>query len=130
MKHLKHSQVAQLDRKLERRALELRSEIRRQIVETDQLHYGDIAGTVHDSGDEAVADELTDINAAFVDRRVTELREVQAARKRLVDGSFGTCADCGAAIEWARLNAYPAAMRCRPCAELREKVGAQPTPTF
>jgi len=128
MKHLSHSEIAQLDRKLERRTLELRSEIRRQVVESDQQHYPDIAGTVHDTGDEAVADALTDINAAFVDRHVTELREVQAARARLAVGTFGICADCGGAIGWERLNAYPAATCCRSCVERREKAADRPVP--
>ena len=130
MKHLKHSQIAQLDRKLERRALELRSEIRRHVADADQQHYGDIAGMVHDAGDEAVADTLTDISAAFLDRRIKELHEIQAARNRLTDGTFGMCSDCGDVISWERLNAYPAATCCRSCGERREKAGARSVPSL
>lgn len=130
MKHLRHSQIAQLDRKLERRALELRSEIRRQVADTDQQHYGDIAGMVHDSGDEAVADTATDISAAFLDRHIKELRDIQAARHRLTDGTFGICTDCGDVIGWERLNAHPAATCCRSCGERREKAGTPPVPSL
>lgn len=130
MKHLKHSQIAQLDRMLERRALDLRSEIRRLLLESDQQHFRDLAGTVHDSADEAVADELADIGAAFLDRHVSELREVQAARERLAKGSYGLCADCGSPLEWQRLRAFPAATRCVFCVERREKAGAERTPSL
>lgn len=125
MKHLSHSQIAQLDRKLERRALELRSVIRRHVADTDRQHYGDIAGLVHDAGDEAVADTLTDISAAFLDRHIKELHEIQAARNRLTDGTFGICTDCGKGIGWDRLNVYPAATCCLSCGERREKAGAR-----
>jgi RNA polymerase-binding transcription factor len=130
MKHLKHSQMAQLDRSLEQQALELRREIRRLLLESDQQHHRDLAGLVHDAGDEAVANELADIGAAFIDRHVRELREVEAARARLTRGTFGICMDCGMDIQWERLAVYPVATRCADCARTREKSGAERMPTL
>lgn len=47
---------------------------------------------------------------------LAELRQIDAALKRLDDGSFGTCAGCGEDISEARLLAVPHATRCRRCA--------------
>jgi RNA polymerase-binding protein DksA len=131
MKHLKHSQIAHIDRALEKRALELRSEIRQHLLQSDQQHHRDLAGMVGDEGDEAIANELTDIGAAIIDRQVRELREVETARGRLAAGSYGICADCGEGIAWERLEAYPTTTRCTACECRREKTYAhEGTPTL
>lgn len=46
------------------------------------------------------------------------LAEVEAAIKRLEDGTYGRCARCGNPIAPARLEAKPAARRCIACASL------------
>jgi len=131
MKHLTHSQIAELDRLLERQVLDLRYEIRRLLLDSDQQHHRDLAGSVGDAGDESVANELTDIGAAFIDRHVRELREAEAARKRLASGSFGECVDCEEGIEWERLQVFPVTTRCIRCARQHEKTHAhEGTPTI
>lgn len=44
------------------------------------------------------------------------LDEVEAALARLDDGTYGTCACCGAAIDDARLTLEPTARTCGACA--------------
>ena len=41
-----------------------------------------------------------------------ELRDVEAALRRLADGSYGTCATCGVTLPPERLEAVPAARYC------------------
>ena len=82
MNRLKHSQIAHLDRALDSRARELRQEIRDLLLQSDQEHHRDLAGMVSDEGDESVANMLADLDAAFIDRHVRELREVDNARQR------------------------------------------------
>jgi DnaK suppressor protein len=131
MKHLKHSQIAELDRLLERQVMDLRYEIRRLLLDSDQQHHRDLAGSVGDAGDESVANELTDIGAAFIDRHVRELREAEAARKRLATATFGECVDCGEGIEWERLRVFPVTTRCLECARQHERTHAhESTPTL
>ena len=43
------------------------------------------------------------------------------ALKRLDEGSYGECVDCGAHIAEARLHAAPEAARCIHCQEKLEK---------
>lgn len=54
-------------------------------------------------------------------RDQVNLKKVQAALKKIEDGSFGTCEDCGEDIPEKRLTALPEAAFCLDCAELQEK---------
>lgn len=48
-------------------------------------------------------------------RREAELRRLRAARARLKDPEFGTCAECGDEIGMGRLRIDPALIRCADC---------------
>jgi RNA polymerase-binding protein DksA len=80
---------------------------------------------VHDEGEQSVADLLSDFKIAIIDRQLSELREIEAALKRMAMGSYGYCIDCGAEIGYERLNAYPTAKRDIACQEMFEKTYAQ-----
>jgi len=45
---------------------------------------------------------------------------IDAALKRLQDGTFGQCQRCGAAISAGRMQAQPGAATCLACQELAE----------
>ncbi len=77
-----------------------------------------------DSADVSVADALIDLNVELIDRHVQGLRDVESARRRIAEGSFGTCIDCDADIGFERMLAYPTARRCLSCQETREKMFA------
>ncbi|WP_394757650.1 TraR/DksA family transcriptional regulator [Rhodoferax sp.] len=57
-----------------------------------------------------------------------ELERVNAALRRIEDGSYGSCVDCGVEIPPARLQAAPDALRCIACQEKLEKRQAQRAP--
>jgi DnaK suppressor protein len=44
-----------------------------------------------------------------------ELRELEAALRRLHQPEFGVCVDCEADIPYSRLQANPSARRCVAC---------------
>jgi RNA polymerase-binding transcription factor DksA len=48
-------------------------------------------------------------------RLVGELQDVNDALKRIADGSYGICIDCGELILLARLEAVLTAKRCMSC---------------
>jgi len=121
MSHREEANLAELGRKLEARERELRDEIRGELLQSEHAHYRDLAGMVSDAGDESVASMLADLDAAFIDRHVCELRRVEAARDRLKDGTYGRCTDCSEAIAWQRLLVEPASTRCVPCAERHDR---------
>ena len=88
-----------LQRLLEARAAQLREEI----------------------GEDRLADLNAEPEAFSLERDVMELREVEAALGRLHEPDFGLCADCGADIPYARLEANLGAARCVACQAQAER---------
>jgi len=73
------------------------------------------------SDDWAQADAERDLSVALEERESAELVAIDEALKRVADGSFGLCLDCGVSIPTARLHANPTALRCVACQEKREQ---------
>lgn len=131
MKHLTPKQIKDLTGRLARRNRELKDEIHDILARSEEQHYKDLAGLVADAADEAVADALVDFDTTIVDRHVEEVRDIDAARQRLGDGTYGICIDCSAPVDYERLAAYPTAKRCIRCQQKREKTYShQATPTL
>jgi RNA polymerase-binding protein DksA len=114
-------QLEQLGRILAERHSSFTSGIREDVERSREETFGELAGAVRDTGDEASADVLADLDQAEVARDVRELRDVEAAQERLARGSYGSCTDCGADIGFERLLAYPTAKRCLDCQKVHEK---------
>ena len=68
-----------------------------------------------------------DLEFALDARETAELAAVDAALKRIEDGVYGQCADCGVDIPAPRLHAAPEAARCVDCQEKRENSYGKPT---
>jgi DnaK suppressor protein len=75
---------------------------------------------MEDTDDWAVADAMAAMDIASVSRMLAILTDVEAALARITGGTYGECIDCGVPIPYARLAAYPAAMRCVGCQEIAE----------
>jgi len=54
-------------------------------------------------------------------RESAELDAIDAALKRIEDGTYGVCIDCGVDIPAARLHAAPETPRCVRCQEQYER---------
>jgi len=67
-----------------------------------------------DRATEIGGDEVLD---ALEESAVTEIKEIQAALRRIDDGTYGTCARCGEKINEKRLEALPYATECIQCAQ-------------
>lgn len=118
---LNRRELIELASLLEERAESLREEVRRDVARARDETYAEVAGATHDSGDEALASLVADLDNAELSRDLGELRALQAARRRIADGNYGLCVDCGADIPLARLRAQPAAERCAACQTRHEK---------
>ena len=56
-----------------------------------------------------------------LETRIAQLqREIDAALRRLEQGVYGRCIDCGLEIEPARLQARPSVARCIECQHRHE----------
>ena len=69
------------------------------------------------------AQATTEINEEFAmnEHETAELGAIDAALERIAQGLYGQCADCGAEIAPARLQAWPTALRCIACQTIAEK---------
>jgi len=119
-------QLQELRKRILDRRRQLAVELRGDAERSRGEQYGELAGATHDSGDESVADLLADLGQAELNRDLAELRDLEAARLRLADGSYGKCIDCGAEIAFERLRASPGAARCVACQTRYEKTHAGP----
>jgi RNA polymerase-binding transcription factor DksA len=114
-------QLKELRSALEQRHADLREEIREELLASDEQHFIDLAGQVHDLEEESVADLLVDLDLAIIDMHIDEIRDIEAAIRRLQVGAYGVCIECDDEVEVARLRAYPTAKRCLPCQQNYER---------
>jgi len=122
---LTKTQVARLERELDKQYDALLEEVRDALETSANQQYVELIDRAPaDSGDQATGDALADLNLAIIDRHVREIRDIEATRQRIADGSFGTCIDCRADIGFERLHAYPTAKRCFVCQRQHEKTYA------
>jgi RNA polymerase-binding protein DksA len=70
---------------------------------------------------EAGRTALDEADAADEMRDHAELQAIEAALRRLQDGGYGVCTDCGAEVGLERLRAEPEAARCIDCQRRHEK---------
>ncbi len=118
---LSEHQIDEFKHRLEIRLGELREEVKQELLNYDQEKYSDIAGRVHDAGDESVADLLADVNLAIIDHHINDIRDVERSLNRIRDRTYGVCVSCQEPIVAARLEAYPTANRCHQCQSRREQ---------
>lgn len=101
-------------RLLERKAV-LHDEIRADLAKARSEGSAELAQEARDLGDESFADVTSDLALADARRDVLELRDVEAALRRIEQGTYGSCVACSTFIGPARLEAYPTAKRCLKC---------------
>lgn len=83
----------------------------------DDLHE------VLDTKDLANLDSRAAIDEATVSMAARELADVSAALRRIENGTYGVCEECGEPIAEARLRALPATPFCTACQAERERAG-------
>jgi DnaK suppressor protein len=99
---------------------------RRQLVHEVQGRIRDARtgstteGEVLDAGESSEIDIQEEIGFALIQMKAETLDKIDAALRRLGEGTYGDCFECGAEIAEARLLALPFAGRCKDCEEARE----------
>ncbi|MFN3545722.1 MAG: TraR/DksA family transcriptional regulator [Thiobacillus sp.] len=121
MPALTQAQIDQLTQRLKRDYQDLLREVREELSHPDdQRRIDQLNAEPGDAGDESVANALADLNVARIDRHIRDIRDIEAAFRRLKAGEYGICTECGTDIDFARLQAYPSAKRCLVCQQKRE----------
>ena len=124
---LTEKQIQELQGAIEQRRTLLIAELRDDVERVRRDRFEELAGAAPDPGDESVATLIADLGHADMERDLSELRALEAARARLAGGSYGVCAECGGDIGVERLRANPAAVRCVDCQRVHEKTFAGPS---
>ena len=101
---------------------------RRQLVHEVQTKIRDARteGTPErdgiDQGESSEVDVQYAIGFALIEMKAETLKKIEAALRRLSEGTYGDCLECGDEIAEARLFALPFAVRCKDCEEAHETV--------
>lgn len=115
-------QKSALISQLQAREKALYLDIRRELAKRDG--DGSARVEVPDPGDASAEDLATYLTDAEIGRDVHELRAIGEALQRAASDAFGTCVACGQPIPFARLQAEPQALRCRPCQDVHDRTHA------
>ena len=62
-----------------------------------------------------------DRDSYLINQYTKELKDIDAALRKIVEKTYGICEDCGNEIGKERLKAIPYARYCKGCTESREK---------
>ena len=119
---------AELFRILTRKRADLKRLIGEQMGYRLQGEDPATRGTPGDEGEAAAQALTTEVESEAMDRRVRMVKQVDLALRRLIEGAYGFCADCGQEIGVDRLRSLPFALRCRACQEVWEAAELRTTP--
>lgn len=115
MNPMAHTRYADLKRMLEERRREILSEVQEKMRgQREEAHE------VLDTGESSEADIQEEIEFALIQMKAETLTKINEALRRLEEGAYGYCFDCGGEISEQRLRALPFAVRCKECEEARE----------
>jgi DnaK suppressor protein len=110
---------------------QLLEEERRRVVDAIEYLHKENPGSIEDETEDQTADNhLAETATATLDREIDYtleensehvLEAIDAALKRIEDGTYGTCVNCGKPIAEERLAAIPWATHCIDCKRLEER---------
>jgi RNA polymerase-binding transcription factor len=112
------SRYQELKAMLEERRLELVRELHAKIrdVRAENTHEHNVL----DEGEISDADIQEEIGFALIQMKSETLDRINTALRRIGEGTYGICFECGDEIAEPRLRALPFAVRCKDCEESRE----------
>ncbi|GAB4414631.1 MAG: hypothetical protein OHK0032_10750 [Thermodesulfovibrionales bacterium] len=109
---------------LRRQLIQRREEIVKEAkIEIGKYIKGEakqLVETALDDGDWSVIDLSEDINLKRLETHRDSLRNIDEALRKLKEGTYGICEDCGEEISVERLKVLPFAVLCRDCQEKKE----------
>jgi DnaK suppressor protein len=117
-KNAAKSRYTELRKMLEDRRRELMHAVQGKM--RDVRAEGNKERDVLDQGESSEVDIQEDIEFALIQMKSETLNKINEALRRLEEGTYGNCFECGDEIAHARLRALPFAVRCKDCEEARE----------
>lgn len=119
-------QVLPETEKLRKKLIEHRrsiiSEAKGEIAKFIRGDERQLVDTALDDGDWSLVDVTEDINLSKLTSHKETLNKIDEALRKMNEGTYGICEDCGAEISEARLSVIPFAIHCVDCKEKRERM--------
>lgn len=104
---------------LQKRA-EIIKEVRTEISKYIKGETRQLVDTALDDGDWATVDLSEDISLRHLSAHRDDIRKIDESLRKIKEGTYGKCEDCGEEISEERLKVMPSAIYCVDCQEKRE----------
>ena len=111
-----------LKKVLLRKRADLLNEIKTEISKYIKGETRQLVDTALDDGDWSVVDLSEDISLRHLSAHRETLLKIDESLRKLNEGTYGLCEDCGDVISEERLKILPFAIYCIDCQERREKI--------
>jgi len=111
-----------LRRSLVQKREEIVKEAKNEISKYIKGEARQLVDTALDNGDWSVIDLSEDISLRQLSTHRENLLKIDEAIRKINEGTYGICEDCGEEISEARLKVLPFATHCRDCQEIREQL--------
>jgi DnaK suppressor protein len=102
------------------RRREIMSEVQGRMRDVRAEGAGSAVQGVLDAAESSELDIQDEIEFALIQMKAETLHKIEEALRRLEEGTYGYCFECGDEISEKRLRALPFAVRCKDCEEARE----------
>ncbi len=90
-------------------------------VQTTKAQMAEKVGDLPDVSDRASEGYINELAVGLLAIEAAQLDEIEAAIRRIDEGRYGLCIDCGKPIPSKRLEVLPFAQRCLSCKGVRER---------
>ena len=118
--HMNPDRYAELKKILEDRRREMMSQVQERMRDVRTEGASSTVQGVLDAAESSEADIQDEIEFALIQMKAETLTKINEAHRRLEEGTYGYCFECGEEVSERRLRALPFAVRCKDCEEARE----------
>ena len=123
-KKMNSRQLARIRALLKKKQRQISDHMQTELSELEapeRSHSGDLEEIASDTDGAESLCEIMDIEAS-------QIGQIQTALKKIEEGTYGVCEDCGGDIAKARIEALPFASQCIECKRKAETAGETPSP--
>lgn len=118
---MSRARYAELKQMLDGRRREIQAQVQGKMRGVrEEGVWGGKMNEVLDAVESSEADIQEELEFALIQMKSETLNKINDAVRRLEQGDYGYCFDCGEEIAEKRLRALPFAVRCKACEEQRE----------
>lgn len=103
------------------------NELREEFFGKLGREYNSQFDTPNDLEDLSILDALEDTGLAVADIKKRQLEDLDESLRKIDEGTYGVCSNCGTEIDDGRLKAEPFAEYCVACKKESEKGSKKPT---